>query len=251
MSRRRWVLVLLVLGVAGFAARRPVGRTAPSELESARARWERARAAVYGSADGPRVDAKRRLAAAGEALATCPGIDEDERVAVTLRTARELSSLGDERAQTLCQSLVDTTQGQHHVAATLLAGDLWRRAQEWERALHLYDNVIAHAHTSAAERDRASWWSARVLEELERPLEAERALERLALRACDPVRRVHAWDRYARSLHARGEVQRARDAVARCLAELGSFASERSPIGRRVDDALRRMRCRALVTGGT
>lgn len=136
----------------------------------------------------------------------------------------------------------DLAPGSEFGARALLEiGHVHRRAGRWDRALSAYERLVADPAADARQRDRASWWLARVLAERGEAEAARRALERLAECAEDPLLRVRAYDAWIRSLVQARRLEEAAGVLGLCRGALAERAAEHTSLGLRVAHALERM----------
>lgn len=126
---------------------------------------------------------------------------------------------------------------------------LERRAGRFGAALEAYGSLSEHSDAVMALRDVARGWSARTLEAMGRPAEAERLWKSLAEVAQRPLQRVRAYDRLACLCQAREDFDGAREVLEQCDASLTELAAQHTPQGDSLRGALARMRSRTRMPG--
>jgi len=133
--------------------------------------------------------------------------------------------------------------------ALLELAHLERRAGRLGPALDAYETLSEHSDAGTTLRDVARGWSARTLEAMERPVEAERVWKSLAQVAQRPLQRVRAYDRLACLCQAREDFDGAREVLEQCDASLNALAAQHTPQGDSLRGALARMRSRLQMPG--
>lgn len=126
--------------------------------------------------------------------------------------------------------------------ATLELGHVRRRRSDSRGAIEAYLDVAVDAHAAQAHRDDALYWAGRCWSDEGRVDEARRAWSVVARGNGDPLDRARAHDAIALSFVADGDLEAAAGALHACLVELSPIAYERTELGRRVRDALARLR---------
>jgi tetratricopeptide (TPR) repeat protein len=129
------------------------------------------------------------------------------------------------------------------VRAALELGHLERRRRRFERALDLYSAVANDPTASAHWRDEACIWAGKTHAALGRTGEAARWFTRVAEGQGDALDRVRAFDEWASSFVATGDIEAAMGVLARCRVALHERAQQLTSAGERMRLALQRMRC--------
>jgi len=117
-----------------------------------------------------------------------------------------------------------------------------RRAGRRQAALAEYERVLFDPDATPHLRDLATSWAAHVQSQLGRESDARRLWERVARAGEDPLDQVRAFDRWALSLVAGGELEAAAGVLELCRTRLRDRALEQTALGERLRDALERMR---------
>lgn len=149
---------------------------------------------------------------------------------------------GDEALVLFRRARAEGAGTEFRARSAIEIGHLHRRAERWELALDAYCAVAADLDAAPRHRDDAALWAGRAWSELGREREAERAWERVARTALDPLDRVRAYDCLALALVGRGRLEGAAAMLQRCREDLADVASEETEAGERVRKALELMR---------
>ena len=128
--------------------------------------------------------------------------------------------------------------------AALEIGHLHRRGKRYGRALDTYERVAAERDHDTRYRELATFWTGRVFLKLERREDAERVFRRLADSSADPLMRIRGFDELVLVQVDAGDLEWAAGILEQCRKSVERRSLEQTEVGRRVRDALSRMRCR-------
>lgn len=128
--------------------------------------------------------------------------------------------------------------------AALEIGHLHRRAKAYGKALDTYERVLAERDYDARYRELATFWTGRVFLELKRTEDARRVFRRLADSSEDPLMRIRGYDELVLLEIETGDLEWAAGILEQCRKSVERRSLEQTEVGRRVRDALSRMRCR-------
>ncbi len=128
--------------------------------------------------------------------------------------------------------------------ALLEIGDLYRQEKKIDQAISSYEKTATQFGDQTAQRDQAWIWVGKLYWQQEKKEPARFAWRKVMDGDGEPARRISAFDLMAVSYLQDNDVKSAHEVVEKCIESFSSLASEENSKGRRIKEALEKMKSR-------